>query len=89
MVSGILCASVVARIKIRYADLRNMLIVKTADNGEQLVDMSAENKEELKRYAEIIELPILCRDFLSESHHQLSSVRDRQPDVRKHAAADH
>ncbi len=41
--------------------LRNMLVVKTADNGEQLVDMSAENKKELKQYAEIIELPVIFR----------------------------
>lgn len=32
--------------------LRNLLVVKTADEAEQLVDMSEENRQELSRFAE-------------------------------------
>ena len=41
--------------------LRNLLVVKTADEAEQLVDMSEENRQELSRFAEQIELEILFR----------------------------
>lgn len=41
--------------------LRNLLVVKTADEAEQLVDMSEENRQELSHFAEQIELEILFR----------------------------
>ena len=41
--------------------LRNLLVVKTADAADQLVDMSEENRQELSRFAEQIELEILFR----------------------------
>ena len=37
------------------------MVVKTADEAEQLVDMSEENRQELSRFAEQIELEILFR----------------------------
>lgn len=41
--------------------LRNLLVVKTADDVGQLVDMSEENLQELKRYAGEIELEMIFR----------------------------
>lgn len=41
--------------------LRNLLVVKTADDVGQLVDMSEENLQELKRYAEEIEIEMIFR----------------------------
>lgn len=41
--------------------LRNLLVVKTADDVGQLVDMSEENLQELTRYAEQIETEVIFR----------------------------
>ncbi len=41
--------------------LRNLLVVKTAEDAGSLVDMSEENLQELQRYAEKIELPVIFR----------------------------
>lgn len=41
--------------------LRNMLVVKTADDVGQLVDMSAENLQELKQYADVVEVSTMFR----------------------------
>ena len=41
--------------------LRNVLVVKTAENVGQLVDMSAENLQELQQYAKVVEVPIIFR----------------------------
>lgn len=41
--------------------LRNMLVVKTADDVGQLVDMSAENRQELKQYADVVEVSTIFR----------------------------
>ena len=41
--------------------LRNLLVVKTADDVGQLVDMSEENLQEMTRYAEQIETEIIFR----------------------------
>lgn len=41
--------------------LRNLLVVKTADDVGQLVDMSAENLNELKQYAEVVDTSVIFR----------------------------
>lgn len=41
--------------------LRNLLVIKTAEDVGQLVDMSEENLQELKRYAEEIETEMIFR----------------------------
>ena len=41
--------------------LRNLLVVKTAEDVGQLVDMSAENLQEMKQYAEVVEMPVIFR----------------------------
>ncbi len=41
--------------------LRNLLVVKTAEDAGSLIDMSEENLAELKGYAEKIELPMMFR----------------------------
>lgn len=41
--------------------LRNLLVVKTADEVGHLVDMSAENLRELKQYAEKVETEVIFR----------------------------
>lgn len=41
--------------------LRNLLVVKTADEVGQLVDMSEENLQEMRRYAEEIETEMIFR----------------------------
>ncbi len=41
--------------------LRNLLVVKTAEDASQLVDMSEENLREMETYAEKIETPMIFR----------------------------
>lgn len=41
--------------------LRNLLVVKTAEQVDRLVDMSQENILEMKRYAEMVEVEMLFR----------------------------
>lgn len=41
--------------------LRNLLVVKTSENVGQLVDMSVENLQELRKFAETVEVPMIFR----------------------------
>ncbi|MGN1170672.1 MAG: DNA polymerase III subunit gamma/tau, partial [Lachnospiraceae bacterium] len=41
--------------------LRNLLLAKTSDNIEDVIDMSSDNLQNLKEEAELVELPVIMR----------------------------